>query len=292
MDLDELMIRIYCLFDDALAGRRLRQRGPAPTLSDSEVLTMETVGEYLGLDQDTALFAYFRTQWGDWFPGVRRIHRTTFVRQAANLWRVKEGLWQHVVGRTPRLTTLACIDSVPLPACQFARAYRCRRFKGDAAFGKDLLVRQVFYGFRLHVRLGWPGIITRMALAPANVSDRAMVWSVADHTDGDLIGDRNYWSPPLTAELAEHGIRLHAPFFLRRRDPQPHQSRLLSRLRYRIDTVFGQLAERYHIKRLWAKDLWHLGSRLLRKVLSHTVAVFLNALLGRPYLHLAQLCNR
>jgi len=50
----------------------------------------------------------------------------------------------------------------------------------------------------------------------------------------------------------------------------------LSRFRYRIDTVFSQLTERFSIKRVWAKDLWHLTARLLRKVLSHTVAFLLN----------------
>ena len=30
-----------------------------------------------------------------------------------------------------------------MPVCQFARAYRCRRFRGEAAYGKDTLV--LFY---------------------------------------------------------------------------------------------------------------------------------------------------
>jgi hypothetical protein len=51
---------------------------------------------------------------------------------------------------------------------------------------------------------------------------------------------------------------------------------LLSRFRYRIDTVFSQLTERYSVKRVWARDLRHLASRLLCKVLSHTVAFLLN----------------
>jgi hypothetical protein len=30
---------------------------------------------------------------------------------------------------------------------------------------------------------------------------------------------------------------------------------LLSRVRYRIDTVFGQLVDRCAVKRVWARDL-------------------------------------
>jgi hypothetical protein len=33
-------------------GKRLRHRGPLPTLTDSEVITMEVIGTYLGLSQD------------------------------------------------------------------------------------------------------------------------------------------------------------------------------------------------------------------------------------------------
>ena len=53
MDLDDFIITVFCFVDDALKqcldGERLRRRGPSPTLADSEVLTMEVVGEYLGL---------------------------------------------------------------------------------------------------------------------------------------------------------------------------------------------------------------------------------------------------
>ena len=59
-------------------------------------------------------------------------------------------------------------------------------------------------------------------------------------------------------------------------------------MRYRIDTVFGQLVDRCAVKRVWARDRWHLCSRLLRKVLMHTLAVLLNMELGNPPLQLAQ----
>src|SRR3954451_12963849 len=64
MDLETLIIVVFCLVDDFLRDLcrecRLRQRGPAPVLADSEVLTVEIVGEFLGLDTDQGLHAYFR----------------------------------------------------------------------------------------------------------------------------------------------------------------------------------------------------------------------------------------
>lgn len=293
MDLDTLIVTVFCYLDDALPavlGRhRLRQRGPQPTLADSEVLTMEVVGEYLGLVQDRALFTYFRRHWVHFFPALAQLHRTTFVRQAANLWQVKERLWQHLLQHLSYDPAVAIVDSFPIPACQFARAYRCRRFRGEAAYGKDQLSRQTFYGFRLHVRLCWPGLITRCCLAPANVHELAAVPDLVLQTHGFVVGDRNYWAPELTEELRRNGLALLAPYRSAQRDPAPKRSAALSRIRYRIDTVFGQLVERCAAKRVWARDAWHLWSRLLRKVLMHTVAVLLNLARGNPPLQLARL---
>jgi hypothetical protein len=56
-----------------------------------------------------------------------------------------------------------------------------------------------------------------------------------------------------------------------------------------IETVIGQLAERFHIETVRARDLWHLTNRFVRKILAHTMGVFLNKLLDFPPLHLADL---
>jgi hypothetical protein len=59
--------------------------------------------------------------------------------------------------------------------------------------------------------------------------------------------------------------------------------------RRRLETVIGQLTERYHAKRVWARDAWHLWSRWLRKLLSHTMAVFLCQRAGLGSLRFADL---
>ena len=139
MDLESFTLAMYCWIDALLAEMhadpdwcRIRQRGPAPTLADSEVLTMEVVGEFLGLDRDTALVAYFRREHPDWFPALQRVHRTTVGRQAANVWSVKEQAWKRLLDQIRHDPALSCIDAVPMPVCRFGRAYRCSRFRGGA----------------------------------------------------------------------------------------------------------------------------------------------------------------
>jgi hypothetical protein len=301
VDLSTFIVAVFCLIDDQLTNfGRLRARGPAPILADSEVLTIEVVGEFLGLDEDTQLFGYFRRHYAHFFPNLGRVHRTTFAREAANLWKLKEILWQEFLALAPHDPTFALVDSFPLPACLFARAYRCSRFRcsrfrcsrfrgEEAAFGKDTLLRQTFYGFRIHARVSWPGVITRFSVAPANAHELSVLPELAESTSGLLLGDRNYHSPKTGEALRRTGVELLAPYSSKKRDPAPSNSAFVSRLRYRIDTVFSQLTGRYSVKRVWARDLWHLTGRLLRKILSHTVAFLLNHRMGNPPLQLSKL---
>lgn len=298
MDLEDFMIAVYCLVDELLAElardpgwRRIRRRGPAPTLADSEVLTMVTVGEFLGLDCDTAIYQYFRTHHADAFPRLTQVHRTTFARQAANLWAVTERLWRLLLDRVPHDPALSFVDSVPMPVCRFGRAYGCSRFRGEAAFGRDTGSKATIYGFRDHLRVNWPGVVSAFSVAPANIHDLDLVPELVEGAAGEVLGDRNYWAPVVTAELEPAGIALRAPFKKRASDPDPAGSRLLTQLRWRIETVASQLVERYHLKRVWARDTWHLTSRMLRKVLSHTIAVCLCLERGHPPLSFAQLLD-
>ena len=59
-----------------------------------------------------------------------------------------------------------------------------------------------------------------------------------------------------------------------------------SRIRKVVETVGSHLTERSHVDKIRVHDLWHFQHRLIRKVLSHTVMVFLNLQLGRDPLDL------
>ena len=276
MDLDALIVTVFCLVDDALAtlldGRRLRRRGPQPLLADSEVLTPEVVGEFLGFDQEKAIFAYFRRHYPHFFPALGHVHRTTFTRQAANLWQLKARLWQHVLRGLELDRRLSLIDSFPLPVCRFARARRCRRLRELSAYGFDEMARQTCFGVRLHLRVCWPGLVVGFEVAAANVHELRAAGDLCEGAKGCALGDRNYWSPALAEQFRAAGLRLLAPFRQASRERKPWPRRLVN-TRRRIETVIGQLVGRFHARQVWARDAWHFYSRLLRKVLGHTLFV-------------------
>jgi hypothetical protein len=290
MDLSTFIVSVFCLIDDRLQGRRLRQRGPEPTLADSEVLTMEVVGEFLGIDTDEGIYAYFHRHYGEWFPALKEVHRTTFCRQAANLWAVKRTLWKHLLGRVRFDPKISLIDSSPVPVCRFARAYRCRRLAEESAFGYDEMAKQTFYGLRAHLRVCWPGVVVDVDLAPANAHDLHLAEELLllEETKGWALGDRNYWSPDLAQRLETEGLRLLAPYKSKKKEKEPWPRWLVNKRR-RIETVISQITERYRAKRVWARDRWHLTVRWLRKVLSHTIAVYFCQQVGLSPLRFAEL---
>ena len=290
MLLDDLIISIYCLIDDELLtllpqlpGGRVRQCGPSCRLSDSEVLCIEVAGLFLGHAQDKDNFAYFRAHHSKLFPALKRIHRTSYVRQCANLWRIKELLWQRLVAALPHQKTLSFVDSLPLPVCRFARAPWSRNFKSadvsglQASYGFDHVARQTFFGFRLHVRVAYPGVITGFCLTGAEVSDVAAVPQLLEGAQGLVLGDRNYASPALQQQMKREGVEatLLTAAKTRKNETDRRGARLIARVRYRIETVFGQLCQRLEIRGVQVKDTWHLASRLLRAALCHTISLHL-----------------
>jgi hypothetical protein len=288
----EALLIVFCLVDDqlkALGTPRLRARGPRPKLSDAEVITIELVGALWGLADDAPLLAHFRRYHTAEFPALAGLHRTTFARQAANLCWVKRALPRRWARHLAPPGSPWLIDSFPLPACRFARARRCRRFAGQAAFGFDHVANKAFYGFRVHLRTSPDGVILDFILAAANVAEQAVARELAPEPVGVGIGDRNYWSPELQAHFRGRGGELLAPYKHASRDPDPGRSRRLSAVRRRIETTIGQWVEHFHCRRSKVRDLWHLMHRLIRQALSHTLGIWLNVQAVREPLRLAHL---
>jgi hypothetical protein len=132
------LLHVFCAVDDGIKTLdlpRLRRRGPNPTLSDGEVITIELVSEFWGRDKDRDLVRHFRRYHTVEFPALARIHRTTFARQAANLWRVKQLIQERLAAKLTAGTRLWLTDSLPIEACRFARTTFCSQFAGVADYG-------------------------------------------------------------------------------------------------------------------------------------------------------------
>ncbi|WP_008318896.1 IS982 family transposase [Leptolyngbya sp. PCC 6406] len=291
-DIEEFIIAIFMTVETHLEAllRRYppRSKGFAPGLSDSEVLTLEMVGEFLGHHSDTAIWSYFRRHWRAWFPGLG--HRSTFARQAANLWRYKQLLHQQLLQElAAQQGDLYRIDGFPIPVCGFKRAPQAKVFEGLASFGSSATKLGTFYGFRGHLLINAQGIILGLEVTPAHVDERDVVPELVVGLQGLLLGDKGYIRQHLTTDLAVQGLTLLTPLRANMHHYDPLFNRTVSRHRQLVETVVGHLCHWFDIERILTRDLWHLTSRLARKILAHTVIIYLNRLYGRPWLQFEDL---
>jgi len=294
MKLIDYIVQVFVMADDFCKfyypARKLRARGPLPKLADSEVITMELVGEYLGLHSDEAIYHYFARHWKHLFPNLP--DRSNFVRQCANLWDVKQCFFEYL-GRFQD-HYLQILDSMPIEVCKFVRARTTKQFKQTAAYGKWF--GQTFFGYRLHLKITDIGMIRNFILAAANEHDiRYSEPLLADDQGGWTLADKGYRSKALQQTLWEQR-KMYFHTSLRRIDkkdsPLPRQTiRTLTGKRRLIETVAGQLEQRFGIKTTFARDLWHLMNRIIRKILSHTISVLMNIKMNIEPLKLRLLVN-
>jgi hypothetical protein len=287
MSVEDFIIYVYCCVEDicrTIVKQPLRSRGFMPKLSDAEVITMELVGEFMGKDHDQGIWRYFRNHWHDWFPNLGS--RANFAKQSANLWDLKRRIQDHLAWQIGAMDdSIHLVDGFPMPVCKYARASGSRCFKGEAGFSYCAAKDEKYYGFEGHVLVSFEGIICGYGFTAANVDERDALPEMVAGLQGLLIGDKGYIRPSLKQELAQQGIDLQTPLRKNMQDlrPKAFVSQLMSSRRL-VETVIGQLTERFHIEKVRARDTWHLANRFIRKLLAHTMGCFLGKLMGNPTL--------
>jgi len=287
MPIEDFIIYVYCCVADAydeLVKTPLRSRGFAPKLTDSEVITMEIVGEFIGKDSDKGIWQYFKNHWYGWFPNLGS--RSNFAKQSANLWIIKQKIQHHLAEKMGVIADdIHMTDGFPMPVCKIVRAKNSRCFQKEAAYGYCAAKDEKYYGFKGHLVVNFDGVICGYSLAPANIDERDILPETAEGLYGIMIGDKGLIRPNLKQQLAEQDLDLQTPLRKNMKDDRPKVVvTQFMRVRRKIETVIGQLNQRFQIEKIWARDMWHLANRFIRKLLSHTVCTFLNKQLGNEIL--------
>ncbi len=291
MDRDTFIITVYCLVVETYKiikqQYKLRRGGFPPALTDEEVITMEICGEYFKQHTDKDLFDYFQSHYQHFFPNLR--DRPSFVRQAANLWQVKRELWRVLIEQSRQaFDSIQVIDTVPLPVCVYTRSRRDRCFKTLADYGHCGAKKMDYYGFKLGLRVSQSGMITHFPLLNARSHDVNHSSALVEGFAGLCPADKGFIDPfrqPLLLE--RYGVKIVTPARKNMVDETPTALRkFCSRVRKIVETVGSHLTERFAVDSIRVHDIWHFQARVIRKVLSHTVMVYLNLQLKRQPLDL------
>lgn len=284
---EDFIITVYCIVDDLMKKQgenlKIRKSGFNPALSDAEMITMEIVAEFSGIDTDKGAWEYFSNHWRALFPNIGS--RSNFAKHAANLWIVKQNMQKKLskqLGATSDLLHLS--DGFPMPVCHFKRANFSRVFAGEATYGYCASKGETYYGFKGNLLISSEGIITAVTVTQAHVDERESLWDLVNGIQGTIIADKGLIGADYQNELRQFtGIDLQTSV---RSNMEEKRSKsfikwLISTRRL-VETVIGQLTDRFQIEKIRARKLWYLTNRIARKALSHTICMHINKKMGNP----------
>ena len=300
---EDFVIALYCLIEDELYPHyghhygRPRRSGFSPSLSDSECLTIEVVGHFLGYSPQKQLYEQMHDRWVGWFPALR--DRVAFVRHSANLWQVKAWMHHHIVQRLGgHQAPTQVIDTVPVPICKVARRFQRRIFRPQSVLdlpestkGYCAAKDEAYFGFKGGLRITDYGLIVHAPLLQAYGHDSTCRDDLLAglQTPTQVVGDSAFLDLARQQELQEdHHIRLLTPL---KGNMQPTDQRNPfiapqsgHRRRRRVETLYTQLVQRFHVQTMKVRDAWPLQNQWTTKILAHSIAVLLNIRLKRKTL--------
>ncbi|GHO64322.1 transposase [Ktedonobacter sp. SOSP1-52] len=299
LDKATVLTTLFLIVDDLMKGSAvikdaLERPGPAPQLSDSEVVTIALYQELIGEPREDHFFRLHHEQLRPFFPGLNE--RSRYNRRKRSLWAVilaiRAGLC--LVQEAQQMEETAAIDSAPVPCISYKRSKKASDFAGHADYGVCSSKAMKYFGCKLHSLVGLSGVILGFLLTPASHYDNQPVVELLDsvaHHLKRLIGDGAYNDQALQRTL-EHtrSLLLFAP--VKANQPAKRSAtaqKVLNRLRLICETVNAQLQEQFHLSKHYAKSVWGLFTRIAVKVTAHSAGMMLNTLLGRPPLKLADL---
>lgn len=282
VDFATLLTVIFVVVDDWYQdyGQYLLRgkRGAKPTFSDSEVLTLLLVMDFLPYPGETQFLGFIRANYQELFPDL--LSQSQFNRRARGLRLVLEKLRQHWVrqlgGTTQRLLLM---DAKPVPVVSYKRDKRHSDFQGSAAYGVCQSRKLHYFGYKLITVSTLEGLPLAFELVPANTDDREAAESVLVHVYGcDIFADKGFlgafWQQD---QRAWHNNRVWTAKKKNQNQQNPRAfDQLLNSVRERIEGAFNEVQNTgRNLERLLAKTVIGLCTRVIAKMASHALKLVL-----------------
>lgn len=299
LDKATVLTTLFTIVDDTMKGsaviqQALKRPGPAPNLSDSELVTIALYQELIGEPREDHFFRLHQSSLQTFFPGLNE--RSRYNRRKRDLWSVILAVRMslQLVLEALQQEETAAIDSAPVPCVGYKRTKLASDFVGRADYGVCSSKALKYFGCKFHSVVSLTGTILGFLLTPASRYDNQPVVELLDavsHHLKRLLGDGAYNDAALQTFLSQYrGVELLAPTKVNQAPVRSKQAQQqLNRLRLICETVNAQLQEQLHLSKHYAKSTWGLMTRIAAKVTAHSVGMMVNALLGRPVLQLAHL---
>ena len=274
----DLMTIIYVIVDDWYQGQGRQylkgKPGAKPEFSDSEVITLLLMMDYIPFPSETQFLGFIRANYLDLFP--RLLDQSQFNRRARNLRLLVEELrrtWLIELGVYDQTHFL--LDTKPVPVVGVKRSNRRSDFAGSASYGHCPSRSMKYFGYKLVTIATLSGIPVIYELVPAHTDERKAAETVLAYLRGCyVIGDKGFIGADWQDEIYTWtGNRIWTP----KRSNQHQQNpklldRWLNAVRERIEGVFHELTNTgRNLEGLLAKTIVGLCTRVIAKMASHAL---------------------
>jgi hypothetical protein len=314
LDLETFLTTLYVVTDDLyqqyVLPHRPAPRGPAPDLSDSEVLCLGLASQWrngVPWKTERQFVRYTLAHLRPLFPGMTS--QSAFNRRLRRVWGALILIQQGVAQCLSTPQDYEIMDCVPVPIARGARSFHPGWLADIARIGKGGNDR-FFYGLHLLLVVRQSGVATGWTLAAGNVQDR---W-LAELLLSSRVGSPQLSGPPDDAPeppadwvgpvqscgldahqliVADSGYEgrawirhwtdaygvsvLTAPA----KDQHPARQ-WFSSVRQVVETAFSSLCDSFGLQFPRAHIRWGLLTRIAAKLAAYNVGILINRTLGRP----------
>jgi len=265
---DDFIVTAFVIIDKTMQalGHRDDVRARA---SDAEVLTVAVAAaKYF---QNHLARALQVMHLGRYLSGPLSVSRFNRRLHALRDWLL---LLLEALGEVFAHGEVFLIDSMPVPVCKRARAWRCRKVRGKAFCGVCRAKREEFFGWRLHLVCTPAGVPLRFDPVPGGLHDLTPIHELCYGlpAEATVYGDKGYNAASDEATmLADTDVRL-VPIRKANMTPNHWADKLaLRQYRKRIEALYSQL-EAMGVQRLRARTNPGLELKLHAALLAVTIA--------------------
>ena len=260
-------------------------------LSEAELLTLAILSQWYRFRSERDFWRFANAYLRGYFPNL--VSQSQLNRRIRALESELRALQRHLAETLSEPSDVYhVLDTTLIPAVVRVRASRKGLFAGQAAFGRCASKTEWTYGFKVALSVSARGVIMAFGLAEANSDERPIGEFLVTSDDHDTyLADKGYSS----VEWEKHWLETHGalvaatPQRSAKRAWSEKDCRWAAGKRQLIEGVIDQLKDLFALERHRAKTLGGLLTRLAAKVAAYTCGQCLNARLGRPLRHLADL---
>lgn len=262
------------LYQALYAHGRIRERGPRPRFTDSEVITVGMICDTFFGGKEELTLSFIRQHYLPLFPGL--LEQSRFNRRRRALCLVTEELRRRLSARLISPTDkLRLVDTAPIPVCTYMRSSRCQTVRGAEYCSVMPSKRAKLFGFRLHVSASWDMVVEDWTLAPASFRETTVLESLLVERSGlTVAGDQGFLSHRLRDQL-EHSRQIQlltAPQRRHRVQWSKASRQLLNRVRRRVETALSVLNTVFHLEQPGSRSLTGLIARIATRILAYTIS--------------------